>query len=108
MDLVLKQMHQQAITPFGLYARSAIDSHHFVEAAGRQTLADRDEPLINCGLLLPKISNSCARHRIIPRARTQPSAFERVNVEMVNDEDVIESLLQAWKETGTFRFELGL
>src|ERR1700722_13992227 len=108
MDLMLKQMHQQTIPPFGLYPRVAIDLHHFVETACGQTLADFDETPINRGLLDPKIGNSRARHRIFPRSRPQPSAFERVDVEMVNDEDVIESLLQAREEAGAFRFELGL
>ena len=31
MDLMLKQMHQQTIAPFGLHPRFAIDLHHLVE-----------------------------------------------------------------------------
>lgn len=108
MDLMLKQMHQKTIAPFGLYPRIAIDSHHFVETVRGQTLADGDEPPVNCGLLLSKIGDSRARHRIFPRSWPKRSTFQRVDVEMVNDQDVIEGLLQAREETGARRFKLGL
>jgi hypothetical protein len=32
MNLMLKQMHQEAIAAFGLHPRIAIDAHDFVEA----------------------------------------------------------------------------
>ena len=50
MDLMLKQVHQQTIAPFGLYPAIAIDMHGFVETVSGQTLADFDETLIDGGL----------------------------------------------------------
>jgi hypothetical protein len=95
MDLVLKQMHQETIAPFVLYPRISIDLHHFVETVRGQTLADLDETPINCGLLESKIGNRRARYRVLPRFRPKPPAFERVNVEPVNNQDMIAGFLQA-------------
>src|SRR4029077_21080787 len=86
----------------------AIDSHHFVEAVRGQALADGDEPPVNRSLLLTEIGNGRAGHRVLPRARPQPSALERVDVEVIDNQDVIKSFLQAWKEARALRLELGL
>jgi hypothetical protein len=43
MDLVLKQMHQQAVAPFGLYPRVTVDANLFAETVGGQILAYLDE-----------------------------------------------------------------
>jgi hypothetical protein len=59
MNLMLKQMHQQTIVPFGLYPRITIDLHHFVETVCGQTPADLDKALIDGGLIEAKIGN-CA------------------------------------------------
>jgi hypothetical protein len=108
MDLMLKQMHQQAVAPFGLYLRIAIDAHHLVETVGGQALADFDKTTIDRGLLVSKIGNRRARHRIFPRSRPKPSTLERVDVEMIDDQDVIERFLQAGEETDASSFELKL
>ena len=47
VDLMLKQMHQEAIAPFGLHPRIAIDTHDYVEAVSREALANLDKASID-------------------------------------------------------------
>ena len=47
MDLVLKQMHQQAVASFGLHPRVTIDSNLFAETVGGQILANLDQAPID-------------------------------------------------------------
>ena len=71
MDLMLKQMHQQAVTPFGLHPGIAIDAHHLAEAVRGQVLADGDKPPIDGRLLDLEIGNRRARHLVLPRFRSR-------------------------------------
>jgi len=50
MDLVLEEMHEQAVAPFGLYPRIAIDPHDVVEEQGRQRIAGCDQALVDSSL----------------------------------------------------------
>lgn len=50
VDLVLEEMHEQAVAPFGLYARIAIDSHDAAKEFGRQGIADCDQALVDGSL----------------------------------------------------------
>jgi hypothetical protein len=40
VDLVLEEMHEQAVAPFGLYPRIAIDPRNATEELRRQRIAD--------------------------------------------------------------------
>jgi hypothetical protein len=42
MDLVLEEMHKEAITPLGLYPRTAIYPHDAAKHIRRQRIADCD------------------------------------------------------------------
>src|SRR5262249_24891690 len=50
MDLMLEQMHQETIAPFGLHRNVAIDSHDVVETFRRQRITENDQSLVNGGL----------------------------------------------------------
>jgi hypothetical protein len=50
VDLVLEEMHEQAVPPFGLYLRIAIDPHNAAEELRRQRIADCDQALVDSGL----------------------------------------------------------
>ncbi len=57
MDLVLEEMHEQAVAPFALYPWIAIDPHDVVEEEGRQRIADCDQALVDGSLSKLEFSN---------------------------------------------------
>jgi hypothetical protein len=50
VDLVLEEMHEQAVAPFGLYLRIAIDPHNAAKELRRQRIADCDQAFVDSGL----------------------------------------------------------
>ncbi len=50
VDLVLEEMHEQAVAPFGLYPRVAIDPHDAAKEIRRQRIADCDQALVDSSL----------------------------------------------------------
>ena len=47
VDLVLEQMHEQAVAPFGLHPRIAINPHDAAKEVRRQRIADSDQALVD-------------------------------------------------------------
>src|SRR6267142_1372363 len=50
VDLVLEEMHEQAVAPFALYPRIAIDPHGAAKEVRRQCIADCDQALVDDNL----------------------------------------------------------
>jgi hypothetical protein len=101
-------MHQQTVAPFGLHTRVSIDAHNFSKARCSQSLAEPYQSPIDRRLLNPKIGNTRAWHLVLPGFRPEPSTFERVDIEAIDNQDVVEGFLQAGEEARANRFELGL
>ena len=56
---------------------------------------------IDCGLSFLQRGDRCARLLIRKGCRPQRAAFHRIDVKVVDDQDVIERGAQAWKEAGS-------
>jgi hypothetical protein len=98
MNLVLEQMQQQPITAFDLRAGAAADLNIGFERLAGQAVADRDQPCVDRGLRWQQIGDGDAWRLVLERAIAQCSAFKGVDVEVIDNQNVIERPLQAWKE----------
>jgi hypothetical protein len=56
VDLVLEEMHEQAVAPFGLYPRIAINPHDAAKEVRRQRIADCDQALVDSSLSMFEFS----------------------------------------------------
>src|SRR5947208_2103814 len=108
MDLVLEQMHEQAVAPFGLHPRVAIDTHDAVQQRRRQRIADGDQALVGGGLSTLELCQRWIWNLVFPGFWPEPSTLQRVNVEQVDDVNMVQGLLQTGEETGPPGFELVL
>ena len=63
---------------------------------------DLEQAPIDCGLRFLQCGDRGARLRIREGGGAQRAAFHRVDVEMVDDQDVVERGAQAWEEAGSF------
>ena len=50
VDLVLEEMHEQAVASFGLYLRITIDPYNAAKELRRQRIADCDQAFVDSGL----------------------------------------------------------
>ena len=57
VDLVLEEMHEQAVAPFGLHQRIAIDPHDAAKEVRRQRIADCDQALVDSSLSTLQFGN---------------------------------------------------
>ena len=66
---------------------------------------DLEQAPVDRGLRFLQRGNGRARLLVRPRGRAERAAFHRVDVKMVDDQDVVERGAQAWKEAGSLRGE---
>src|SRR5262245_53450456 len=109
VNLVLEQMHQQAIASFDLDTRISIDPHLAAQQGGGQRVADADQTLVDRRLRLCELCNNWKRNSVFPGGRSEPSAFKCVDVEKINDINVIQRCLQTREEARALgrKFSLG-
>ena len=90
VNLVLKQVHQQAVASFNLDMRSAIDPHLAAQQGGCQRVADTDQTLVDRRLNPRKLRKSWKRNGIFEGRWSKPSALEGINVKKINDINVVQ------------------
>ena len=96
VNLVLEQMHEQAVAPFGLHLRVAIDPHDVVEQGRRQRVADSDQTRVDCSLSPLEFSKRRTWNLVLPGFWPEPSTLERVDVEQIDDVDVVQRSSADW------------
>src|ERR1700752_26068 len=101
MNLMLKEVHEKPVAAFGLDPRLAVDSHKAVEKLRRQRIAESDQASIDGGLGNRQLRNDGAWYVVLPSRRSQPSAFECIDVEQVDDVDMVQCELQAREKAGS-------
>ncbi len=105
MDLMLKQVHQQSVAALGLHAGVSVDPDEAVEQLRRQRITEREQALVHGGLGRLQLGEQGIRHLVLPGRRPEPAAFERIDVEEVDDVDVVQRALDAREEAGAVGFE---
>jgi len=90
MDLVLEQVQQKAIRPLLLNVCAPVNVDDPVRSRFVQPLAPGNQPAINLCLRRPQFRNCAARHTIRPGGRPERAAFQRINVEPIDDQDMIQ------------------
>jgi hypothetical protein len=108
VNLVLNEMHQQAITPFNLDTRASIDPRLAAQVIRRQRVANTDEAPVYRRLSRRKLGNSWKRDRSLPGLRPEPSAFKRIDVKKINDMNVVQRSLQTREEARALGLEFAL
>src|SRR3569832_2203191 len=108
MDLVLEQVHQQAVAALVLYPCVAIDPDDIGEARRCLCLAERDQAPVHRGLRRLQLRKRWKRQLVLPGTRSEPSAFQRIDIEQVDDVEVVERALQAGEEAGARGREFSL
>ena len=106
VDLMLKKVQQQAVAPLRLHTGIAIDPHEAVERLIGQALANDDQAPVHRLLFPLELCHSRARQLVGPGLRAEPAAFESIDVEPVDDQDVVERGLDAREEAAASRGEL--
>jgi hypothetical protein len=105
MHLMLEQMQQQTVHPLALDGGAAMHGDDALQAGGVERFDDLEQAPVDCGLGLLQRGDRCARLLIRPGGRAERAAFHRIDVEVIDDQDVVERGAQAWKEAGSFRSE---
>ena len=57
VDLVLEEMHEQAVAPLGLHQRITIDPHDVAKEVRRQRIDDCDQALVTSSLSTLRFGN---------------------------------------------------
>src|SRR4029077_9628695 len=73
VGLMLKKMHQQAVAPFGLHPRLAIDPHDAVEQLWRQCIAHRDQAAVDRRLCGFQFRNRRTGDFVLPGLWSEPA-----------------------------------
>ena len=73
-----------------------------LQAGAVERFDDLEQAPIDRGLRFLQRGDRCARLLIRPGGRAERAAFHRVDVKMVDDQDVVERGAQAWEEAGAF------
>jgi hypothetical protein len=109
VNLVLKQVHQQAIASFNLDTRASIDPHLAGQQGRCQRVADTDQTLVHRRLSPRKLCNSWKRNWIFKGRRSKPSALKCINVKKINTINVVQRCLQTREEARArgLKFALG-
>src|SRR6187551_859193 len=102
MHLVLEQMQQQSVHPLALDGGAAMHGDDAPQAGAVERFDDLEQTLVDGGLGLLQRGDRYARLLVRPGGGAERAAFHRVDVKMVDDQDVIERGAQAWKEAGSF------
>src|SRR5262245_49427581 len=108
VNLVLKQVHQQAIASFNLDTGTSIDPYLAAQQGRCQRIADTDQAPVHRRLSLRKLCKSWKRNWIFPGRRSKPTALECINVEKINDINVVQRCLQAREEARALGLEFAL
>src|SRR6202171_6610798 len=98
-------MHEQAVAPFGLYLRIAIDPHDAVKQVRRQRIAHGDQALVDIRLGPPECGKRWTWNAVCKSLWPEPSTLQRVDNEEVDDVNVVQRLLQAREEAGPLGFK---
>src|ERR1700751_1810575 len=93
VDIMLEEMHQEAIAPLRLHAGVAIDPHGAGKTIRRQCLANRNQAPIDRSLSGPQLGERGTWNGILPGPWPEPAAFESVDVEQIDDVDVVQRRL---------------
>ena len=106
MHLVEEEMRQHIVGASDLNAPGAMDAGFADEPLRRQRTAEREQPLVDCRLCVGQRPDTVERLRGIPRLGAKRSALERINVEPIDREVVIERRLDGWEKARARCFEL--
>jgi len=105
VDLVLKQVQQEAIGPLRLHARAEVHLNDPVWPGFVERIAPGDQASIDRRLGGPQLRDRGTGNWIGPRGRAERAALERIDVEPVDDQDVVQGGLDRWEKAGSRRFE---
>src|SRR4051794_25129856 len=94
VNLVLKQVHQQAIASFDLDTGASIDPHLAAQQRRCQRVADVDQTPVDRRLSLRKLCKDWKRNWIVPSLRSKPSTLECIDVKNIDDINVVQRCLQ--------------
>src|SRR5579872_808512 len=109
MNVVLEQMHQQAVAALLLHPRAAMDANDLLrEVVLAQPVAEGDQAVVDRALRPRQLGHGAARLFIGPGGRTQRAALQRVDIEMIDDEDVVQRCLDRGEEARALRLEFAL
>ncbi len=108
VDLMLEEMHQKAVAPFALHGLDAIDLDDCIAGCVGECVAVRDQAPVEIRLRAFQCAARRIGHAVLPGFRAECAALECIDVEQVDDADVVQGLLQARKEAGTFSLEFRL
>src|SRR5437899_251228 len=102
---MLEQVQEQTVHPLALYGGAAMHGDDALQSGRVERFDDLEQTPIDRGLSLLQRANRCTRLLVRPGGRAERAAFHRVDVKMVDDQDVVERGAQARKEAGSFRGE---
>jgi hypothetical protein len=108
VDLVLEQVQQKAVGPFRLHARAAVHMDDPIRPDFVQRLAPGDQSTIDRRLGRPQVQDGGKGNWIRPRGRAERATLQRIDVEPVDDQDVVQGSLDRREKTRSRRFELRL
>ena len=98
MHLVLEDVEQQAVDAFLLDAGRAVDARDLLKFRVVEGQAEIYEALIDRDLGDLEIAAIGMGNLVLPGLRPERAAFQRVDIEPVDDQDVVERRLQRGKE----------
>src|SRR5258705_11415165 len=108
VNLVLKQVHQQAIASLNLDASTSIDPHLAVQQGRYHGVAGTDQTLVHRRLSSRKLCMSWKRNWIFPGLRSKPSALKCINVTKINHTNVVQRSLQTREEARALGLKFAL
>jgi hypothetical protein len=108
VDLVLEQVQQRAIGPLRLHARAAVHTDDPVWPGFIQRLSPGDQSTIDRRLGGPQVRDRRKGNWIRPRSRAERATLERIDIEPVDDQDVVQGGLDRREKPRSRRFELRL
>ena len=102
VHLVLEEVQQPTVHPFALDGGAAMHGDDALQSGAVECFDDLEQTAVDCGLGFLQRGNRRARLLIRPGGRSERAAFHRVDVKVVDDQDVVERGAQARKEAGSF------
>ena len=108
VNVVLEQMQQQTVHPFALDGGAAMHGDDALQSGAVERFHDGEQAPIHRGLCFLQRGNGLARLLVRPGVGPERAAFHRIDVEVIDDQDVIERGAQARKEAGSLRGEFVL
>src|SRR5437899_5038479 len=88
MHLMLEQMQEQAVHPLALDGGAAMHGDDALQSGAVERFDDGEQTPVYRGLGFPQRGNRCTRLLIRPGGGSERAAFHRIDVKMIDDQDM--------------------